>query len=410
MRRREKAGFGKLFPAWDEAHPSIIAMAAADMIKRHRVLAAEFLHETNTFQKTPTTLDNFKKQIWLPSSVEVHSSYTSTKSSYGATFEMASQYDWDLTATISASANPSGKIADETFEYVCALILAPISAQDEPFDGIVLYLHGAMVTASYEDAEGELLHRIRSIKGYENVPIIVTLDLHGNITEKMASNANALIAVRTYPHIDFYERAIDACQLLQKCMLKIVRPVTVIAKIPVLPPRGLDGGRTQQGPMRELIDRSEVIEKDENNSILVISICAGFSASDIYDIGPSVTVTVDLSKTKSLSEEKVQINFAQRTARKFINHAWRNRDYTSVHHKTIDDAIAIAREYSLAYGSSNVEKRPMVMADVTDNPGSGHYGDATNVLSALIDSRLTNVLFYAIYDSHAAQQCAAIGT
>src|ERR1051326_4172018 len=111
-----------------------------------------------------------------------------------------------------------------------------------------------MVVDSFEDGEGELLERLRRILG-PDVPIVATLDLHANVTQAMAENASALIAFRTYPHIDQYERAWQGADLLQRAMAGEVKPRTVIARRPML--YGLDWGRTQKGPMAELIGRGE---------------------------------------------------------------------------------------------------------------------------------------------------------
>ena len=153
---------------------------------------------------------------------------------------------------------------------------------------MLLHLHGAMVVESYEDGEGELLARLRQVLG-PDVPVVVTLDLHANVTQAMADNASALIAFRTYPHIDMYERAWQGAELLERAMQGEVRPRTVIARRPML--YGLDWGRTQQGPMAELIARGEALE--QSGEALAVSICAGFPLADIRDVGPSVTVTVD---------------------------------------------------------------------------------------------------------------------
>ena len=105
----------------------------------------------------------------------------------------------------------------------------------------------------------------------------------------MADNANALIAFRTYPHVDMYERAWQGAELLERAMRGEVRPVTVIARRPMI--YGLDRGRHQSGPMAELLARAEAIER--RGEALAVSICAGFSRSNIRDVGPSVTVTTD---------------------------------------------------------------------------------------------------------------------
>ena len=347
-----------------------------------RVLTGEFAHETNTFSKVPTTEENFRRGNWITGN-EIIGARRGTHTAVGGSFDVAERFGWTLAHPICASANPSGHVDDGLFDRVCAMFL---DAADG-VDGVLLHLHGAMVAQSHEDAEGELLRRLRAKLG-PDVPIVVTLDLHGNITEAMAANANALIAVRTYPHIDHYEMAIKGGELLQRAMLGEIKPVTVIAKRPML--RGLDGGRTQSGPMRELIDRGEAAEKA--GEALVVSVCSGFTAADIRDVGPSVTVTTDANPAAGRA-----------IAESFMDYAWETRAYVGIVDWTIADAVAHAKAGESSTGG------PLVMSDGTDNPGSGHYGDTTDILRAMIAADLQNACFYAIYDPAAALQCAAIG-
>src|SRR4029077_1502315 len=110
-----------------------------------------------------------------------------------------------------------------------------------------------------------------------DIPITVTLDLHANVTQKMADNASALIAFRSYPHIDMYERAWQGAELLQRAMQGDIRPRTVIARRPMI--HGLDWGRTQRGPRAELSARGEALER--SGEALAVSICAGFALANI---------------------------------------------------------------------------------------------------------------------------------
>jgi microcystin degradation protein MlrC len=348
-----------------------------------KVLTGGIAHETNTFSIVPTTLDNFRARGNFLTGNEVVGARRGTRTAMGGSFESAEKYGWVLRHPIEASANPSGTVTDAAFETLAGLLLA----EAEGIDGALLHLHGAMVTESFEDGEGEILRRLRAKVGPE-VPIVVTLDLHGNITQAMADNANALIAVRTYPHIDHYEQSLRGAELLQRAMQGEIKPRTVIAKRPML--KGLDGGRTQGGPMRELIDRGAALE--EAGTVLVVSVCSGFTASDIRDIGPSVTVTTDDNN-----------DLGQRIAEEFMDHAWATRAYVSVRHRSPAEAVAYAKS-----GEGQHDK-PLVMADVTDNPGSGHYGDSTDLLRAMIAADLQNAAFYAIYDPEAVQQGIAIG-
>jgi microcystin degradation protein MlrC len=343
------------------------------------VLTAEIQHETNTFSRLPTTLDNFQPMRGN----EVRAARLGTRSSLGATFEAAAEYGWTLRHPVCAVANPSGMVDDAAFEALSEMLLA----EADGIDGALLHLHGAMVTQSYEDGEGEMLRRLRARIG-PHVPVIVTLDLHGNITPLMAEQANALIAVRTYPHVDYYERARQGAALLARAMAGEVRPRTVIARRPML--HGLDMGRTQQGPMRALIDRGEAAERE--GRVLAVSVCAGFAPADIQDVGPSVTVTTDGDDPAG-----------QALADELMQYAWDTRHYTSTDHRSIADAVAHARATQGAAGG------PLVMADVTDNPGSGHYGDTTDLLRAMVEADLQNAAFHAIYDKQAVADAIVLG-
>src|SRR3984885_10153346 len=253
-----------------------------------RVLTGRFMHETNPFSIVKTDLALWRRRDFHTGN-EIPSVFRGTRSALGATFEAADKYGWALVHPVSANANPSGTVTDDAFETIGGMILAAAERQG-PIDGVLFHLHGAMVTETYEDGEGELLARLRGVLG-PDAPIVVTLDLHANVTRKMADNASALIAFRTYPHIDMYERAWQGAELLEQAMAGEVKPRTVIARRAML--HGLDWGRTQKGPMAELIARGEALE--DAGETLVVSICAGFPLADIRDVGPSVTVTVDVA-------------------------------------------------------------------------------------------------------------------
>ena len=171
-----------------------------------RVLTGRFMHETNTFSIQKTDMALWRRRDFHRDN-EIPAAFRGTRSALGATFEAADKYGWTLIHPISANANPSGIVTDDALQIGGMMLKA---ARDQgPIDGVLLHLHGAMVVDSYEDGEGELLARLRRILG-PDVPIVVTLDLHANVTQLMADNASALIAFRTYPHIDQYERACRA--------------------------------------------------------------------------------------------------------------------------------------------------------------------------------------------------------
>jgi len=348
-----------------------------------RVLTGRFMHETNTFSVQKTDMALWRRRDFHRDN-EIPAAFRGTRSALGATFEAADKYGWTLIHPVSANANPSGTVTDDAFEQIGGIMLDAAERQ-KPIDGVLLHLHGAMVVDSYEDGEGELLARLRRILG-PDVPIIVTLDLHANVTQLMADNASALIAFRTYPHIDAYERAWQGAELLERAIRREVKPKTVIARRPMM--HGLDWGRTQKGPMAELIARGEALEK--SGEALVVSICAGFALANIRDVGPSVTVTVDLNRGAAIPR-------GHAAAEEFMDHAWQTRDYNSVAMLSVAEAVARAK-------AGKPGDKPLVVADFTDNPGGGGYGDATAFLKGLVEARAESVAFHAICDPEAVAE------
>src|SRR5271156_2108557 len=342
------------------------------------------MHETNTFSRVPTDMAAFRRRDFHLEN-EIPVAFRGTHSAFGATFEAADKFGWTLVHPVSANPNPSGTVTDDAFEQISGMILDAVDTKG-PIDGALLHLHGAMVSDSHEDAEGEFLARLRRRLG-PDVPIVVTLDLHANVTRRMAENTSALIAYRTYPHIDQYERAWQGAELLERAMQGEIRPKTVIARRPML--YGLDHGRTQRGPMAELIARGEALE--HSGEALVVSICAGFSRANIHDVGPSVTVTVDGDNGRE-----------QAIAEDLMDHAWETRGFTTVKLLPVAEAVALARQ-------GKPGDKPLVVADYTDNPGGGGYGDATAFLKGLVEAGVEGVAFHAICDPEAVEAGISAG-
>ncbi|WP_414474540.1 M81 family metallopeptidase [Microvirga sp. M2] len=345
------------------------------------VLVAEFMHETNTFSVQVTDEDAFRNSCCYLDD-EVPGAFAGTRTSMGAAFEAVQKFGWRAVHPIVASANPSGRVTDAFFDAVSERILNACNG----VDGILLHLHGSMSTQSHDDGEGELLARIRSRVGVD-IPIIAVLDLHATVTQKMADNANSLISYRTYPHIDQYERTWQAAELLEKALSKRATPQVAVARRPIL--YALDGGRTTSPPMMELLRRGDQIEAE--GRALVVSIQAGFSSADVQDIGPSIAVTGnDRSSAQAIADE-------------LMDYVWDQRKFSSIHFTPLDEAIARAKS-----GEADATK-PLIIADYSDNPGSGAYGDATNLLKAVLDADLQNVGFHAICDPEAVLRAQAAG-
>jgi microcystin degradation protein MlrC len=351
-----------------------------------RILIAQFMHETNTFSRLPTTLDDYRRR-WLLEGEAIAPRFRGTRTEIGGLLDHAAEAGWELVPAVAANATPSGKLTRETWETIRDKILAHARKAGK-IDGAVLALHGAMVSETEDDAEGALLEALRGVLG-PTVPIAVTLDLHANATPRMARNANALISYRTYPHIDQYERAQQAAALIDRTLDGKAQPRTLVVQPPTI--EGADHGRTvQPGPMRDLLAMADRFEQEPG--IHVVSIQAGFTPADIEWAGPSVAVSHDPSMA----------NRAQAIADELLREIWRRREESTVAFRTLDDMVSAARADDGTGG-------PLVIADGTDNPGGGGYGDATNVLRALIDGRVAGACVGHIYDPDTVKAAMAAG-
>ncbi len=348
-----------------------------------RVLIAQFMHETNTFSKLSTTLEDYRRQRLVEGDAIVPN-FTGTRNELGGFIDAAKLHGWTPVWGIAANTIPSGPLTREAWEHISGRILD--AARGSAVDAVCLSLHGAMVSETEDDAEGALLEALRGVVG-PDVPIVATLDLHANATERMARNANALVSYRTYPHVDGYERAMQAAQLVEDALRGRKYPRCLLVQPAML--KGADHGRTTQpGIMRDLLARADAFEKQPG--LNVISIQVGFTWSDIAWAGPSIAV----------SHEPGAEDAARAAARSLIDEMWLRRTEFSSSYRSITEAVEAAR----AGGD-----RPLVLAEGTDNPGGGGYNDAPNLLRALLDAGIANAAVGTIYDPGTVRQALQAG-
>src|ERR1700719_4073282 len=196
-----------------------------------RLLIAMMKHETNTFSPVPTPLQRFGHgpgPLYGDAAVEA---YRGTGSGLGAYLDLAERERAEVVLPIAAGAPPSRPVDDAAFEHMAGVICEAVAKGR--YDGIMLDLYGAMVTESLEDGEGELLRRIRTID--PKTPIAVSLDMHANLYDAIIDNATVVTGYRTYPHIDTYETARLAGEILLAAMRGGVRPVMAWGNVPMLP-------------------------------------------------------------------------------------------------------------------------------------------------------------------------------
>lgn len=344
-----------------------------------RVLTGLFGHESNAFSKLPTALSNFQNYL-LAFGDDVPAAIKGAQIEPTGVEQAAEKYGWELTRSIVAWATPSGPVARDAWDKGRSTILE--AAQKGPIDGVLLNLHGAMATVDHADAEGLLLADLRDVIG-PDVPVAITLDLHANVTDLMTEHADIICAYRTYPHIDQVATSLRAAAILDRTMKGEVKPTVVTVRRDTID--GLDDGRTTtENPMTELLGRADKLEA-QNDGVLLVSIHAGFTPANLYEAGPTVSVTGDGNdpRFKAIADE-------------YMDYVWETRHFDSNTYLSVQETVAeVNRLLPTVDG-------PIVVADFSDNPGSGAYGDSTFLLSGLLEANIENACFGTICDPAAA--------
>lgn len=338
-----------------------------------KVIIGQLEHETNTFNINSTELDNFKNRLYQKGE-DILLNLSDRQLATTGFLDAGKAFGWEIIPSIAAAANPGGRVTDETWNVLSGEIL-DVVRNTKNIDGICLGLHGAMVTEKYDDAEGALINQIREIIG-PDIPIAVTLDLHGNISEEMCRQANIVVSYKTYPHVDMRECGRQAGELLEKAMTGKIKPESRIFRLPLM--IGANNGRTTEGQMLGLLSRAEALSREPG--VLNISINAGFSLADVPFIGPSIVVTGNGESPRytDIGDE-------------LMDAIWQHKDEFSMKPLSAEEAVRYAK-------NRHYDGKPLVISDYSDNPGSGAYGDATYLLKAMIDARIENAAFGALCD------------
>jgi microcystin degradation protein MlrC len=345
-----------------------------------KVLSAEISHETNTFSIHPTGLKSFQDRYFLDGERAI-ADRGQQNTELAGLLDAARAHDWTVDHVLSAAAGPGGPVTRSAFDALVDPLVA--AASKGGFDGVLLILHGAMVTEFCEDGEGEILDRLRAVAG-PTLPIAVTLDPHANVTEKMCAQADILVSFTTYPHVDMRATGRRVSELLQRTMLGEIKPKTLRVHRPML--EEVNGGRTDIGPM---IDRHALARAHEaSRDIFAISINGGFASADIAEVGPTVLVTYDGQPERPLE-----------IANAIADDIWNCRHDILNDYISVQDAARVASGWDGGSG-------PLVIADYADNPGAGAYGDGTALLAALIEADVEEACFGPLIDGEAAKHLA----
>jgi microcystin degradation protein MlrC len=327
-----------------------------------RILIAGYQHETNTFAPSLADWAAFTRGDSFPAFVrgaEMVEALRGINIPVAGVIEAARKHGWQLVPSAWAGAIPSSYVTRDAFERIAAAICDDVRAACASaggLDGIYLDLHGAAVAEHADDSEGELLARLRAIVG-PALPIVASLDLHANVTERMLREADALVSYRTYPHIDMAATGELAATLLARRLQAGAKEPMHARRFPYLIP--LNAQSTWQEPARSLYDELVAIDRELGT---VSSFCMGFPASDFDECAPMVWS----------HGERARAAAERLFARAGEPSQWQLQ--------LLPARDAVARAMALADGA----RQPVVIADTQDNPGAGGDSNTTGMLHALL--------------------------
>jgi len=352
-----------------------------------RIAVGAFLHETNTFAPTKATYADFVHGGGWPAMTQgaaVLKTMRNMNAGLAGFVEAAEARGWDLVPTISCGASPSAHVTEDAFERIVKVMVDGIATAGT-LDAVYLDLHGAMVTEHLDDGEGEILARVRNVIG-PDLPLVVSLDLHANVSPAMVDHANALIAYRTYPHVDMAETGRASARHLALLLETGQRLAKAFRQLPFLIP--ISWQCTKDQPTKSIYQKLAALESD---AVPTLSLAPGFPAADFVDCGPSVFA---YGRTQADADAA-----ADAIADLVIGH---ENDFDGKIYSP-DDGVRHAMELA------KTATRPIVIADTQDNPGAGGDSDTTGMLRALVRHRAARAATGAIYDPESARAAHAAG-
>jgi microcystin degradation protein MlrC len=346
------------------------------------VVTGSISHETNTFSNVPSTIEVFKR-MGLYVGDDYFKVYDGTKTVGGAFIEVSREKGFKLIPTIWNSSFAWGMVTAEAREYLLGAVLAGIEKADR-VDGVLMELHGAMVSEGVGSSEGYLLRRIREKVG-PSVPIIATLDLHANISQLAVDMADVLVGYDTYPHVDPYERGREAGELLWRMMNGEIHPKHALEKPPMMP--SPQKQKTNYFPMKAVYDLAHRIEEDKR--VLNVTVLPGFPFADIPETGLGIIVTTD--GDQELAQEK---------AKEISDFCWMNRRHFLADVVPVEEAVGRAID---------AKEGPVILVDQADNPGGGAPCDGTVILRELLRRKADNAVVCLIRDPEAVDLAIKAG-
>ena len=351
-----------------------------------RIAIGGFQHETNTFAPSKAEYAAFEAGGGWPGvkyGEPIFGAVEGANIPAAGAIQALRALGHDLVGTAWAAASPSAHVTADAFERILNGLIQNLKDAG-PVDGVYLDLHGAMVSEQFEDGEGEILRRVRAVVG-PRVPIVASLDLHANVTRAMVETVDAMVAYRTYPHVDMADTGARAARLLEQMLKTGQRMAGGFHTLDYL--TGISSQCSFIEPCRSIYKDLSDLETKNN---CVLSFTPGFPMADFEECGMSVFGFGSDQKNTQLAVEHL---------RRIVADA--EKDFALELHPA-GDAVRRARE-------RGEPGKPVVLADTQDNPGAGGNGDTTGLLKALIQQNAPDAVLGLLIDAPSAQRAHEAG-
>lgn len=348
-----------------------------------RIAVGGIEHETNTYATESlgvTTVDHFT--VGRGDELFGH---RGKRTMLGGLLHGGDEAGHELVPTSWAFAGPSGIIDRSSYETLRDDLIERLRAAG-PVDAVALTMHGAGVVDGIDDLEADLAAAVRDVVGYD-VPLVVPLDLHGNVTAEMGQRIDLMLGVHEYPHTDSFERGVECIEALDKLVSGAWQPTTFVQPVPImLPPSTTDAGY----PAAAFRDRCLAVEAGDE--VLDATFFHGFPFTDVPATGCSIVVTTNGDAAR-----------AEHLAAQLADELWASR------HDFIVESVPPAAAVDVADRIATERGGTVVINDTSDNPGGGTPGDGTHLLRALVDAAPDGACFGFIFDPAVAARAAEAG-
>ena len=344
-----------------------------------KFVVAMMMHETNTFSPLPTPITSFSRLGALSGPAAIAEA-AGTNTPLGGFVDLAREIGAEFVVPMAANAHPAGLVTNAAFEEMTGAIVEAVA---KGCDAVFLALHGAMVTETHDDGEGELLARIRRVA--PDVPIALALDFHTQMTEAMARGATVITGYRTYPHIDMAETSRRAGATVLRMLAGEVRPRIVWDSRPIMSSTLVH--TPSREPMKSLM--AVATHAEDSGAVLNASVFGGFPQADIPHLALSAVVVCD-----------GQTATGQHLLARILDEAWERREGFLFHAEPLSAQIGRAK---------TLDAGPIILADHGDNTASGGTQDVMSVIAEALAQDLEDACAGPVCDPDCVAQMIAAG-